>query len=451
MDYRSLAVSLVTLAACFNPDGGDLETEGPGSDSTTAGSTTANTTVGTTEMTTGASTTQGGSESTSPTSGASVTESSTGDPDTGSTGGTDSTGTTGDVDACPGPYAVDYETALIDVGTGVQGIAAADFDGDGRLDLLLSATSESAVYLLLGTGPGTFAEPVVVPVPNQPARLLAGAIADDNVDFLVEYYNTATNTQNAFRARGVGDGTFYLSTVVGPLRDFEFADLDNDGRLDLVGTEESSVVRRMANASEVYSASSEIVAGTGHVALADLDGDQDVDLVYQSSQFNPASFDVLPGFGDGTFGNSTATLTAGGPSEALAVGDVDGDGNPDVISGTVGGGNTLVEIYLGDGTLAFDNAVQITTVNYNNTIRIADVDADDRQDIVTTHFGIVGAGVSVIRSDGNGGFASAQHFECIEGCNNPRDFAIADFNEDCVLDIIMVSADVNGPVAFLSN
>ena len=444
MKHRTLLSSgLLLLGACFNPDGGELDTDSSGS---TIASSTTDTTIGTSS----ASTTTSASSTTDTTT--TTASSSTTGPTTTDSTTSEGTGTTGQVDECPGPYDVDYGTSVLNVAlnANLQGIDTVDLDGDDRLDLLVSNYASNSIFVFLADGPGTFAAPTEITVPGPPSHVRAAAIADQNADVIVEYYDAAGMNPGprTWRTRGVGDGTFQLSAAVGSMARFELGDLDGDDRLDLVGNEEGSVQRRMSNASEVFGNAVMITAGGAPLALGDFDGDVDLDLVFATSS---TSFDLLPGLGDGSFGAAAATLTASSVSMSVSTGDFNDDGDLDVVSTTVGGGNTVIDLYYGDGTLAFPQTDQISATNYNFVVQGADVNSDGIDDIVSTYGGISGNGLSVVLSEGDGNFGTVDQYPCAMGCNNPRAFAVGDFNDDCVLDAAVVTgSDLVGVVLYLS-
>ena len=123
----------------------------------------------------------------------------------------------------------------IPLGTSLTTIVAADFNGDGKLDLAVTDSVTNVVMILLGNGDGTFGPPATIPVGKEPLAIVAGDFNDDGkLDLAVANYQDGTVTL----LLGNGDGTFTLAvgspyTVgTGPSQ-MVAADFNDDGKLDL--------------------------------------------------------------------------------------------------------------------------------------------------------------------------------------------------------------------------
>lgn len=123
----------------------------------------------------------------------------------------------------------------IPLGKNLSAIVAADFNGDGKLDLAVTDADTNSVYILLGNGDGSFQTPVTISVGNDPDAIIAGDFNNDGkLDLAVANYDDNTVTL----LLGNGDGTFTQApgspypVGVGPVS-IVAADFNGDGKLDL--------------------------------------------------------------------------------------------------------------------------------------------------------------------------------------------------------------------------
>src|SRR5439155_1354589 len=147
------------------------------------------------------------------------------------------------------------------------------------------------------------------------------------------------------------------------------------------------------------------------VAIADVNGDGRPDLLvanrFACSSCANGSVAVLLGRGDGTFeGNGTAYDSGGRQAKSMAVADVNGDGKLDLLVANqcTRQGCTqfhgVVGVLLGNGDGTFQPVVDYSGGNHTSGVAIADVNGDGNLDVLETDMGWSGVGVLLGNGDG---------------------------------------------------
>ena len=165
----------------------------------------------------------------------------------------------------------------------------------------------------------------------------------------------------------------------------ESGDLDGDGRMDIAGLDtDANTVDIRAQTTPGVLAAARIVAlpntavAPNAIALGDLDGDGDLDIAVLDA--GSSSVYVLTN-GPSGFTASTAGTTGASPN-ALAIGDLNGDGKPDLVTSDASDVTALLHDASGSGYTA-----TTFTVPSPASVTIGDSDHDGRQDVITTSAG----------------------------------------------------------------
>ena len=236
-------------------------------------------------------------------------------------------------------------------------------------------------------------------------------------------------------------------------------DFDGDRLLDLVTANDGgatvSTMRNESTPGNIQLAAKvdfEVADNPQAAATGDLDGDGRLDLVVASPGPNDggAALTVLHNASSEEaiqFVRVTPDLTAGAGVFSVAVGDVDGDGKPDIVTANIAANSVSVLRNSSRwGLLSFASKVDFPAGSSPFSVRLGDVDGDGKPDIVTTN---VGEGsVAVLRNTSSLGtprFAEAVKFATAA---NPEPMALGDLDGDGKLDLAVGCADCDSVVVY---
>ena len=293
------------------------------------------------------------------------------------------------------------------------GVATADLNGDGNLDLFVASTDPSTQMwgysVLLGNGDGSFQSPIFVQENIQTGSLSYSiVVADFNGDHNMDIAlcpGAGSSAQSLALLLGKGDGTFaaptYLFDAGGcPLA---AADFNGDGKIDIAASGSAGTELLLGNGDGTFQAAI-IPPGLQQIGFeftADVNNDGNADLVGRST--------IALGNGDGTF-----TVLPALPYDAIQIGDLNGDGKLDLFvvqypPGPVQIHNFQTGIALGNGDGTFGPFIAVyVPIDWDGEpiipkVSIADMNGDGRPDMFFPWQS--GSGVGVMLNTTPPGFA----------------------------------------------
>ncbi|MDQ2769052.1 MAG: FG-GAP-like repeat-containing protein [Bacteroidota bacterium] len=267
----------------------------------------------------------------------------------------------------------------------LRGLTAGDLNNDGFLDLVV-ARNTGPIGVLQNNGAGGFTALADAASngtsPRKPA--LGDIDGDGDLDMLVAL-SSGTGPVGVYFNNGSGGFTAPIS-VSGSANSSYVAlgDVDNDGDLDFAVTDYNNarVVVRLNNGSGGFGAGSNVAVGTNPnaVVLADVNGDGALDILTSNIGVAVLSVSLNNNDGSGSFAPSVAyTLPA--TSAGLAVGDVDADGDLDVVTGSNQNSNPGFYLVLNSGSGTFGTASSIGASDKMYYLALADLDNDGDLDL----------------------------------------------------------------------
>ena len=389
-------------------------------------------------------------------------------------------------------------TAASFVGS-ITAAAIGDFNGDGKPDIAVSAWGGSGatggnlqtLAILLGNGNGTFAPPVFYQSVINPYGIAVGDFnKDGKLDVILQ------NPEALAVSLGNGDGTFLPGYVVltepttlvsvtppGPilngLLSFALGDFNEDGNLDIAAQEDGERIDiLLGTGTGTFSPPVTYLNnqhqsghGGGQIAAARLKNGGHVDLVVSTGY--GTTLGIFRGNGDGTFQSPQLYPLPQYNDAGLLVADLNNDGPPDIVTGTMGGRGlspNFLTVLLNNGNGDFGTPPPLFSIiaPYNRVtttnaigIALADLTGNGKLDAITTNWGIpiepltngqfpmpptidpnnqtidTHGSISVLAGNGDGTFQAEQQY-FVGG--RPIATQTADLTGDGKIDIVVVNA-----------
>jgi hypothetical protein len=340
----------------------------------------------------------------------------------------------------------------------------ADFNGDGKLDFGWLDNGQVGVFLAAGSN---FTSPNMLTTSDTTYYAnfcTAGDLNGDSKPEIVcvnEQENTVTIYVNN------GDGSFQTGVYNHNAGDINnvpieasIGDFNGDGKPDVVlGNEYSGEITILLGNGDGTVTASPVAYGVGGYPWSaplvdDFNGDGYLDVLTSDDWYN---WVYLEGYGDGTFLGSRndylpGSFSLGAFTESVVVGDFNGDGIPDVVSGEYQDtANPGIFIYLGNGDGTFQPGVNIPASSSNlGYVAVGDFNGDGKLDIAASDYST--GVVQIFLGQGDGTFSLGGSY-ATDTAADPRPFniAVGDFNHDGKLDLAVANDSTSSVGVLLGN
>ena len=331
-------------------------------------------------------------------------------------------------------------------------VLTADFNGDGIPDLVILGNDNISV--LLGNGNGTFTAAPSPPT-DLPGAIAVGDFNGDGIPDLA--VAPVADEADSEVLLGNGDGTF---TIAGGSTGFgsdaltsnaiAVGDFNGDGKLDLVETCASRddqpcdlLLIQFGNGDGTFTLSCELslsFEGSQSMAVGDFNGDGQPDVAVINSLANGVN--VFLNKGGCPSAVSAIPATGDGPT-SIAAADFNGDGKLDLAVANSGSNNVTILLGNGDGT--FTAAASPATGMAPNSLAVGDFNGDGVPDLAVANAG--SSNVTILLGNGDGTLKAATSPTADTGSTS---VTAADFNGDGREDLVVANSRDSSATALLA-
>ncbi|HSS20331.1 MAG TPA: C25 family cysteine peptidase [Pyrinomonadaceae bacterium] len=340
----------------------------------------------------------------------------------------------------------------------IQNVTTGDFNNDGKQDIVFARLVNNAIAIRLGDGAGNFSGTGGTGVGQSPYGITVGDFnGDGKLDAATSNEGPPPfNNPTISWALGDGAGGLAAATTItagfvnnGP-KDIRAADMNNDGKLDLVFVTgavppsggNSQIGVAIGDGAGGFAAptytSTTISNGNAYgMAVGDVNNDGNVDVAV--AHYIGSTLSVSLGNGTGGF-TSTATYGSGSVATFVALGDVNNANGPDLI-GTFGSGVTAPFANNGAGT--FSALATLATPGAQSVV-IGDFNRDGKADLAVAEAGAVKQ-TSIWLGSGTGTFAAST---VTSTGSSPVGSTLGDVNGDGYQDVL--TANGNGSTGLVT-
>lgn len=343
------------------------------------------------------------------------------------------------------------------VPSGGTSMIVTDINDDGKQDILVAAGTpylitdyRQAGYetLLLGNGDGTFEAGALIPTGAQPGAIVA---ADFNGDGKVDLMTANEGSGDLSLIFGLGGNAFAPATSVKlgvAATAMVTTDLNGDRRADVIAVEQAKddIAILYSSGNGQFQNAVRYPAGNGPkaIALADFNSDRFTDIaVADYGSVGPGGLSILMGAGNGAF-QPEAAAAAGSHPIALLAADVNKDGHPDLVvvnNGTSGADVGGVSVLLGKGDMTFLKALNFAAGVNPRSLALGDFNGDGNLDAAVGTTSATGtAQLAILLGKGDGTFGAPLFLATASQAVNIEAF---DFNGDGKTDLAISSGDLS--------